>query len=74
MPWLPYRKQFKVVAMANLWEEEEKATALVIVLETPQTLSVEDKNKHNTLTVALELQLGNEHLEQVFPTQVKTRK
>ena len=38
-----------------------------------QTLSEEDRNRYSALTAALELWFGDEHLKQVFATQVKTR-
>ena len=77
-PWSSYKQQFKAAATANLWEEEQKATALVIALrgaalEILQTLSEEDRNRYSALTAALELRFGDEHLRQVFAAQVKTR-
>ena len=68
----------EAAATANLWEEEQKATALVIALrgaalEILQTLSEEDRNKYSALTAVLELRFGDEHLRQVFAAQVKTR-
>ncbi|KAJ3662766.1 hypothetical protein Zmor_007095 [Zophobas morio] len=47
-PWSSYKKQFEAAATANLWEEGQNATALVIalrsaVLEILQTLSEEDE-------------------------------
>ncbi|KAJ3666299.1 hypothetical protein Zmor_001749 [Zophobas morio] len=64
--------------MANLWEEEQKATALVITLrdaalEILQTLFEEDRNRYSALTAALELRFGDEHLKQDFAAQVKVR-
>ncbi|KAJ3662705.1 hypothetical protein Zmor_007040 [Zophobas morio] len=46
-PWSSYKKQFEAAATTNLWEEEQKATALVIALrgaalEILQTLSEEN--------------------------------
>ena len=77
-PWSSYKKQFEAAATANLWEEEQKGTALVIALrgaalEILQTLSEEDRNRYSALTAALELRFGDEHLRQVFAAQVKTR-
>ncbi|KAJ3656409.1 hypothetical protein Zmor_015489 [Zophobas morio] len=77
-PWSSYKQQFEAAATANLWEEEQKATALVIALrgaalEILQTLSEEDRNRWSALTAALELRFGYEHLRQVFAAQVKTR-
>ena len=59
-PWSSYKKQFEAAATANLWEEEQKATALIIAmrgaaLEILQTVSEEDRNRYSTLTAALEL-------------------
>ena len=31
-PWSSYKKQFEAAATADLWEEEQKATALAIAL------------------------------------------
>ena len=49
----------------RLWEEEQKATALVI--------AEEDRNRYSPLTAALELRFRNGHLKKVFAAQVKTR-
>ncbi|KAJ3662681.1 hypothetical protein Zmor_007017 [Zophobas morio] len=73
-----YKKPFEAAATANLWKEEQKATALVIdlrgaALEILQTLSDEDVSKYNALTTALELRFRDEQLKEVFPTQLKTR-
>ena len=64
--------------MANLWEEEQKATGLVIALrgatmDILQTLSEEVRNRYKALTAALELQFGDEHLKQIFAAPVQTR-
>ena len=75
-PWSSYKKQFEAAATANLWEEEQKATALVIALrgaalEILQTLSEEDRNRYSVLSAAQNF--GDEHLKKVFVAQLKTR-
>ncbi|KAJ3662800.1 hypothetical protein Zmor_007127 [Zophobas morio] len=77
-PWSWYKIQFEAAATANLWEEEQKATALLIVLrgaavEILQTLSEEDISKYSVLTTALELRFGDKHLKEVLATRLKTR-
>ena len=52
----------------NSWEEEQKATALVIALrsaalEILEALSDEGISKYSALTTALELRFGDEHLK-----------
>ena len=76
--WSSYKKQFETTAAANLWGEEQKATALVIALRGAalvilQTLSEEDRNRYSALTAALELRFGDKHLKKVFAAQLKTR-
>ena len=76
--WSWCKKQFEAAATANLWEEEQKSTALVIALrgaalEIRQTLSEEDRNSYSALAAALELRFGDKHLKQVYAVQVKTR-
>ena len=77
-PWSLYKKQFEAAVTANLWEEEQKATALVIALrgealEILQTVSEDIRNRYSAPTAALGLPFGDEHLRQVFAAQVKTR-
>ncbi|KAJ3640371.1 hypothetical protein Zmor_003673 [Zophobas morio] len=76
-PWSSYKKQFETAATTNLWEEEQKVTALVIALRSAeivlQTFPEEDRDRYSALSAALELRLGNEHLRQVFATQVETK-
>ncbi|KAJ3652279.1 hypothetical protein Zmor_018257 [Zophobas morio] len=78
MPWSSYKKQIEAAATVNLWKEEQKAAALVTALrsaalERLQTLYDKNISKCSALTSALELRFGDEHLKQVFATQLKTR-
>ncbi|RYA68245.1 hypothetical protein DD592_26870 [Enterobacter cloacae complex sp. 2DZ2F20B] len=75
-PWSSYKKQFEAAATANLWEEEQKGTALVIALrgaalEILQTLSEEDRNRYSALTAALGLRFGDKHVKKFLPPKSK---
>ncbi|KAJ3655734.1 hypothetical protein Zmor_014852 [Zophobas morio] len=77
-PWSSYKKQFEAATAVNLWEEAQKATAVVIALrgaalDILQTLSEEERNRYSALTTALELRFGDDYLKQVFADQLKTR-
>ncbi|XP_044745097.1 golgin subfamily A member 6-like protein 7 [Coccinella septempunctata] len=77
-PWSLYHKQFEAVAAANGWSDQEKATALIVALRGPalailQTISDDQHRKYGDLIAALELRYGNQHREQLYRTQLKTR-
>ncbi|KAJ3664361.1 hypothetical protein Zmor_008538 [Zophobas morio] len=76
--WTTYKKQFEAAALSNSWNDQQKATALVVALrgaalEILQTLSEENQKDYTALTTALELRFGDEHLRQVFVAQLKSR-
>ncbi|KAJ3664328.1 hypothetical protein Zmor_008509 [Zophobas morio] len=76
--WTTYKKQFEAAALSNSWNDQQKATALVVALrgaalEILQTLSEENQKDYTALTTALELRVGDEHLRQVFVAQLKSR-
>lgn len=74
-----YKLQFEMAGKANNWSNEEKVMALVVALRGPaldllRTLPEAEKGDYQKLTAALELHFGEQHLQQLFRTQLKTRK
>lgn len=75
--WAVYKRQFEAAAEINHWTtKEEKATALVLALrgqasELLQTIP--DQRDYEALVKALELRYGDEHLQEVYRVQLKTR-
>lgn len=76
--WATYFKQFEAAAVANEWDESEKAVALVVALRG-DALNVlecipEDKqNSYTEIVSALEARFGDKHLQQVYQAQLKGR-
>ena len=76
--WCTYKRQFEAAALANNWNNEEKAMALVLALrgqalELLQTIPVTEQHDFCSLEAALDLRYGDQHLAQVYQAQLKTR-
>ncbi|XP_063239230.1 uncharacterized protein LOC134540420 [Bacillus rossius redtenbacheri] len=76
--WAVYRRQFEAASEVNGWDEEEKATALVLALRGPplellQTIPVPEQKNYAVLVEALELRYGDRHMGEVYRTALKTR-
>ena len=76
--WCTYKRQFEAAALANNWNNEEKAMALVLALrgqalELLQTIPVAEQHDFCSLEAALDLRYGDQHLAQVYQAQLKTR-
>ncbi|XP_055871211.1 uncharacterized protein LOC129923598 [Biomphalaria glabrata] len=75
--WSVYRRQFEAAAKVNKWgSEEEKATALVLALrgKASEVLqSIPNQQDYAVLVQAMELRYGDEHLQEVYRVQLKTR-
>ncbi|XP_055873879.1 uncharacterized protein LOC129924094 [Biomphalaria glabrata] len=73
--WSVYKKQFD--AAVNKWNsEEEKATALVLSLRGKASellQSLPNQQDFAALVQAMELRYGDEHLQEVYRVQLKTR-
>lgn len=74
-----YKLQFEAACLANRWNDQEKATALVLALrgtalDMLRTLPRGDQEDYQRLTSALELRFGEQHLQQLFRTQLRARK
>ncbi len=75
--WSVYKRQFEAAARINNWtRDEEKATALVLALrgkasELLQTIP--DQRDYGAIVKAIELRYGDEHMQEVFRVQLKTR-
>ncbi|XP_055890394.1 uncharacterized protein LOC129927167 [Biomphalaria glabrata] len=75
--WSVYKKQFDAAAKVNKWNsEEEKATALVLSLRGKASellQSLPNQQDLAALVQAMELRYGDEHLQEVYRVQLKTR-
>ncbi|KAH9524397.1 hypothetical protein Btru_054422 [Bulinus truncatus] len=75
--WSVYKRQFEAAVNVNGWtRDEDKATALVLALrgkaaELLHTIS--DPGRYDAVVRALELRFGDEHLQEVYRGQLKTR-
>lgn len=77
-PWTTYKRQFDAAAEVNGWTDEEKATALVLALRGPalellQTVPESDQKNFGTLVKVMELRYGDNHVQQIHQTRLKTR-
>lgn len=75
--WTVYKRQFEAAAQVNNWDtEEKKATALVLALrgKAAELLqSITNQQDYTAIVKAMELRYGDEHLEEVYRVQLKTR-
>ncbi|KAJ8910275.1 hypothetical protein NQ315_003342 [Exocentrus adspersus] len=65
--WTMYKRQFEAAATTNGWNEQQKATE--VVLNIPE----EKQNDYSTVVGALELRFGSKYLFQVYQNQLKSR-
>ncbi|KAJ8913587.1 hypothetical protein NQ315_013994 [Exocentrus adspersus] len=75
--WSMYKRQFEA-ATTNGWDEQQKATELVLALrgkalQTLQDIPEEKQNDYFTVVGALELRFGSKYLSQVYQNQLKSR-
>lgn len=75
--WAAYRHQFRTVAAANGWSDDQCLTALTVALRG-QALSViealpNENSGFKELIDALESRYGERHLEHVFRAQLRDR-
>ncbi|XP_050519006.1 uncharacterized protein LOC126893105 [Diabrotica virgifera virgifera] len=75
--WETYRFQFEAAAKANGWTEREMAASLVVSLRgqaaTVLQFLPQDSPSYDSLVQALETRYGQQHLKQVFQSQLKVR-
>ncbi|XP_050517675.1 golgin subfamily A member 3-like [Diabrotica virgifera virgifera] len=75
--WETYRFQFEAAARANGWNENEMAASLVVSLRgqaaTVLQFLPQDAPNYTSLVQALETRYGQQHLKQVFQSQLKVR-
>lgn len=76
--WPVFRKQFEVAARANQWSESEMAASLVMALrgqaaELLQSIPVDEHLGYERLVRSINLRYGDEHLQQVYRTQLRYR-
>ncbi|XP_050507866.1 trichohyalin-like [Diabrotica virgifera virgifera] len=75
--WETYRFQFEAAAKANGWNENEMAASLVVSLRgqaaTVLQFLPQDAPNYTSLVQALETRYGQQHLKQVFQSQLKVR-
>ncbi|XP_050516494.1 uncharacterized protein LOC126891361 [Diabrotica virgifera virgifera] len=75
--WETYRFQFEAAARANGWTEREMSASLVVSLRgqaaTDLQFLPQDSPSYDSLVQALETRYGQQHLKQVFQSQLKVR-
>lgn len=75
--WSVYKRQFDAAAKVNKWDSnEEKATALVLALRGKASellQSIPNQQDYAALVQVMELRYGDEHLQEVYRVQLKTR-
>ncbi|ESO00439.1 hypothetical protein HELRODRAFT_175870 [Helobdella robusta] len=78
MSWNVYKIQFEVAATSNCWNGKERATALILALrgsaaEVLQTIPAENHFNYEFLVSALDLRYGEEHMRQIYRSQLRNR-
>ncbi|ESN92865.1 hypothetical protein HELRODRAFT_164998 [Helobdella robusta] len=78
MSWNVYKTQFKAAATSNCWNGKERATALILALrgsaaEVLQTIPAENHFNYEVLVSALDLRYGEEHMKQIYRSQLRNR-
>nr|WP_253308776.1 hypothetical protein [Rickettsia endosymbiont of Ceutorhynchus assimilis] len=76
--WTMYIRQFEAAANTNGWNDQEKATALIVALREPaldllQSIPSIYQQNYQHLSQTLELRFGDHYRQEVFRTQVKSR-
>ncbi|UYV65106.1 K02A2.6-like [Cordylochernes scorpioides] len=74
-----FKRQFEAVTANNGWGETEKVTNLIVALRGPafdllQAVPRADQQSYAMLMGELELRYGEQHLKQVYQTQLKLRR
>ncbi|ESN93966.1 hypothetical protein HELRODRAFT_180381 [Helobdella robusta] len=78
MSWNVYKTQFEAAAASNCWNGKERATALILALrgsaaEVLQTIPAENHFNYEVLVSALDLRYGEEHMKQIYWSQLRNR-
>ncbi|ESO12076.1 hypothetical protein HELRODRAFT_158491 [Helobdella robusta] len=78
MSWNVYKTQFEAAATSNCWNGKERATALILALrgsaaEVLQTIPAESHFNYEVLVSALDLRYGEEHMKQIYRSQLRNR-
>ncbi|XP_055899118.1 uncharacterized protein LOC129928518 [Biomphalaria glabrata] len=75
--WSVYRLQFEAAAKVNRWNTKaEKATGLVLALRGKAAKllqTMKDQTDFDAMVKTMELRYGDEHLQEVFRIQLKSR-
>ncbi|XP_050500875.1 uncharacterized protein LOC126880850 [Diabrotica virgifera virgifera] len=75
--WKIYRFQFEATARANGWNEREMSAFLMESLRRQAATILQflpqDSPSYDSLVQALEIRCGQQHLKQVFQSQLKVR-
>ncbi|ESN94169.1 hypothetical protein HELRODRAFT_163955 [Helobdella robusta] len=78
MSWNVYKTQFEAAATSNCWNGKERTTALILALrgsaaEVLQTIPAENHFNYEVLVSALDLRYGEEHMKQIYRSQLRNR-
>ncbi|ESO11223.1 hypothetical protein HELRODRAFT_183398 [Helobdella robusta] len=78
MSWNVYKNQFEAAATSNCWNGKERSTALILALrgsaaEVLQTIPAENHFNYEVLVSALDLRYGEEHMKQIYRSQLRNR-
>ncbi|ESN93936.1 hypothetical protein HELRODRAFT_180343 [Helobdella robusta] len=78
MSWNVYKTQFEAAATSNCWNGKERATALILALrgsaaEVLQTIPAENHFNYEVLVSALDLRYSEEHMKQIYRSQLRNR-
>ncbi|ESN94735.1 hypothetical protein HELRODRAFT_180063 [Helobdella robusta] len=78
MSWNVYKNQFEAAATSNCWNGKERSTALILALrgsaaEVLQTIPAENHFNYEALVSALDLRYGEEHMKQIYRSQLRNR-
>ncbi|ESO09617.1 hypothetical protein HELRODRAFT_184581 [Helobdella robusta] len=78
MSWNVYKTQFEAAATSDCWNGKERATALILALrgsaaEVLQTIPAENHFNYEVLVSALDLRYGEEHMKQIYRSQLRNR-
>ena len=70
--------QFEAAATSNGWNKKERATALMLALrgaaaESLQTIPLESHSNYEVLIKALDLRYGEDHMKQIYRSQLRNR-
>ncbi|ESO09675.1 hypothetical protein HELRODRAFT_184573 [Helobdella robusta] len=78
MSWNVYKTQFEAAATSNCWNGKERATALILALrgsaaEVLQTIPAKNHFNYEVLVSALDLRYGEEHMKQIYRSQLRNK-